>query len=210
MSAKNLAVASRQPAILVVVGVLHAGAFALVAGGLLPRLLDALPPSSVIVLLPRATEPDVRLRPAAPLPADFAAPLAPLPDIEIPTETATMGPVAAAPVAAGAPGSAASATPNDPFEPPSLRMRDSRLSALSDGCYPAAARRLGEEGRAVAAIVVDARGEVVRWSLSQGTGFPRLDSALGCVIQRLQFDPGRRDGAAVTAEVWLPVAFRLN
>lgn len=210
MSARNLAMASRQQAILAVVGVLHAGAFLLVAGGLLPRLLDVLAPASVIVLLPRATAPDVRLRPAVPVPADFAPPQASLPDIGIPQESAAVGPSAAAPDAPGAPGGAASAAPHELFEPPFLQMRDSRLTALIDGCYPAAARRLGEEGRAVAAIVVDPRGDVVRWSLSQGTGFPRLDSALGCVIQRLQFAPGRRDGVAVTAEVLLPVAFQLN
>lgn len=210
MSAMNRAMATRQSAILALVGGLHAGAFVLAAGGLLPRLLEVLPREADIMLLPRALEPDIRLRPDAPLPGDFAPAPAPLPDVELPRDTLAMEPPAATPDASGAPGSVASAGSHSLFEPPALRMRDSRLAALIDACYPAAARRRGEEGRAVAIVVVDPRGDVARWSLSEGTGFPRLDSALGCVILRLQFDPGRRDGTAVAAEVRLPVAFRIN
>ncbi len=210
MSATNLAMASRQSAILALVGALHVGAFVLVAGGLLPRLLEAQPQTGVIMLLPRVTEPDIRLQPAVPLPADYAPPRVPLPDIEIPRENSATGLPAAAQDAPGDAGGGGPAGSPDRSEPPALRMRNGRLMALIDACYPAAARRVGEEGRAVALVVVDSRGDVVRWSLAQGTGFPRLDDALGCVIRRLQFDPGRRDGIAVTAEALLPVAFRLN
>jgi periplasmic protein TonB len=210
MPAMELAMASRQSAILALVGGLHVGAFVLAAGGLLPRLLDALPQSSVITVLPRAAEPEVRLRPALPRPADYAPLQAPLPDIEIPRDIAAMRPPAAASVSPGAPADDPSDGPQGLREPPALRTRDSRVVTLIDACYPASARRLGEEGRAVAIVVVDPRGDVVRWSLSQGSGFPRLDGALGCVIRRLEFDPGRRDGVAVTSEALLPVAFRLN
>lgn len=210
MSATNLAQASRQSAILALVGGLHVGAFVLVAGNLLPRLLEALPEASVTLLLPRPMAQEVRLLPVAAPPADYAPPQVPLPDIEIPRVAEALRQPPAAPDAAGVPGGEAPAGPRGLLQAPSLRMRDSRLTALVDACYPAAARRLGEEGRAVAVVVVDPRGDVVRWSLSRGTGFPRLDAALGCVIRRLQFDPGRRDGNAVAAEVLLPVAFRLN
>jgi protein TonB len=210
MSGTNLAPASRKPAILALVVGLHVGAFVSVAGGLLPRLLEALPQATVITLLPRAMERDVRLQPVVPRPADYAAPRAPMPEIEIPQDVAAMRASDGAPDASGAPGGDAAAAPHDLFEPPALRMRDGRLAALIDACYPAAARRRGEEGRAVARVVVDPGGGVVRWSLAQGTGSPRLDDALGCVIRRLQFEPGRSDGAVVTAEVLLPVAFRLN
>jgi protein TonB len=210
MSATNLAMASRRTAILALIGGLHVGAFVLVAGALLPRLLETLPADSAMRLLPRATVPEVRLRPIVPLPAEFAVALAPQPDIEIPQDAAVAIPSAVAPDASGAPSSEASPGSQAVSEAPALRIRDSRLTALVDACYPAAARRLGEEGRAAALVVVNPQGDVVRWSLSRSSGFPRLDGALDCVIRRLQFDPGRRAGTAVTAEVLLPVAFRLN
>jgi TonB family protein len=89
-------------------------------------------------------------------------------------------------------------------------MRDNRLAALVDDCYPAAARRMEEEGRAIARIVVGADRRAASWTPILGSGFPRLDAALGCVIRRLQFVPGRRDGRAVAAEVQLPIVFRLR
>lgn len=210
MSATIMAKASRHSAILALASGLHLAAFVLVADGLLPRLLDTLPSPSFVFLLPPSPEPDVRLIPATPAPADYAPPQAPLPDFEIPRYFAALIPPATVPDAPGAPGGDTPAERRGLFESPALRMHDSRLMGLIDACYPAAARRLGEEGRAVAQVVVDPRGDVVSWSQSQGTGFPRLDAALGCVIRRLQFEPARRDGAAVTAEVRLPVTFRLN
>jgi protein TonB len=92
----------------------------------------------------------------------------------------------------------------------SLRTRRDRLDALIDSCYPAAARRGNEEGRAVAHVVLGAQGAVASWSVAESSGFPRLDAAMDCVIRRLAFEPARRDGAAVASEVRLPIVFRLD
>lgn len=89
-------------------------------------------------------------------------------------------------------------------------MRDSRLAALVDACYPSAARRNGEEGRAVARIVIDTDGRAASWTKMPGSGFPRPDAALGCVIRRLHFLPGRREGRAIVAELQLPIVFQLD
>jgi protein TonB len=89
-------------------------------------------------------------------------------------------------------------------------MRGDRLAALIATCYPSAARRRGEEGRARVRIVVGANGRASSWALAEGTGISRLDSALDCVVRRLQFEPGHRDGRAVDAEVQLPIVFRLR
>ena len=59
-------------------------------------------------------------------------------------------------------------------------------------------------------IVIDTEGRASSWAQAQGTGSSRLDAALECVVRRLQFHPGRRDGRAVVAEVQLPIVFRLN
>ena len=62
----------------------------------------------------------------------------------------------------------------------------------------------------VARIVIDATGQVTAWTVERSSGFPRLDAALECVIRRLEFVPGRRDGRAVEATVMLPIVFRLD
>jgi protein TonB len=93
---------------------------------------------------------------------------------------------------------------------PSLRHPDSRLAALVSSCYPAASRRLSEEGRVVVRVDVDAAGRASAWNVAGGSGFARLDAAAACVIRRLEFNPARRDGAAVAASAMLPIVFRLH
>jgi len=201
---------SRQPAVIAAVAGLHAGAFILFASGTVPRLLDALPAPPDIIVVQRIPEPVVRLQPALPVPADYPPLRAPLPDVDIPRAQEEAPPVDPISVTAASPAGAGSSGQDSEFQPPALQMRDSRLAALVDACYPAAARRMGEEGRAVARIIVNADGRAASWAKVQGSGFPRLDAAIGCVIRRLQFLPGQRDGRAIVAEVQLPIVFRLH
>jgi protein TonB len=100
--------------------------------------------------------------------------------------------------------------PSAEYMPPTVRTRDTRLAALIDACYPAGARRAGDEGRVVAKVMIDASGKVAAWSIAESSGFPRLDAALDCVLKRIQFIAGRRDGSAVAAEARLPIVFHLN
>jgi protein TonB len=177
---------------------------------MMPRLLDALPAPPDIVVVQRIPEPVVRVQPGLPAVADYLPPPAPLPDVQIPRVNEALPSVDAVSVTDASAISGASSGHGVDFQPPTLQMRDSRLAALVDACYPSAARRMGEEGRAVALIVVDADGRVSSWTRMQGSGFSRLDAALDCVIRRLQFQPGRRDGRDVVAEVQLPIVFRLH
>jgi periplasmic protein TonB len=210
MSATSVTGAPRQSAVLTAVAGLHVGAFILFASGLVPRVLDVLPAPRDIFVVQRIPEPVVRVQPGLPMPADYVPLRAPLPDLDIPRVDEEAPAVDAIPVTdASAAGGSSSGQEAD-FQPPALQMRDSRLAALVDACYPSGARRIGEEGRAVARIVVSADGRVASWTKMQGSGFPRLDAALGCVIRRLQFIPGRRDGRAIVAEVQLPIVFQLH
>lgn len=210
MSATRTGKAPRQYVILAGVGGLHVAAFWVAASGLLPRLVETLPEWPIVFVPPPAPEAVDRPRPSAPVPGDYAPPVAPMPDIEMPSPAEAAPPRESGSDSGSVSDDTASAAPRSAFEPPALRTRDRRLAALIDACYPASSRRQGEEGRAVARVTLDEHGEVARWSLSQGSGFPRLDSALGCVIRKLQFDPARLDGHAVTAEAQLPISFRLD
>ena len=189
---------------------LHFGAFAVVRLGLLPDLV--LPP---IDLPPFMTPPEVPKPAVVVKPDDFRAgeyerEVQQLPDIFIPMfDDRPDLPV----MSSGAhPGStcAGSRLPPIDVQAPGLRTGDRRLQSLIDSCYPAASRRLSEEGRVVARVVIGADGRAVSWMLDQGSGFPRLDAAMDCVLRRLEFVAGQRDGRAVEAMARLPIVFRLH
>ena len=60
------------------------------------------------------------------------------------------------------------------------------------------------------AVAIGAQGQVRSWRLVQSSGFPRLDTAAPCVLDKLNFNAAREDGRAVEAEVLLPIVFRLD
>jgi outer membrane biosynthesis protein TonB len=59
-------------------------------------------------------------------------------------------------------------------------------------------------------VVIGTRGQVLSWRTAQNSGFPRLDTAAQCVLDRLKFNAGHEDGRGVVAEVLLAVVFRLD
>jgi len=209
MSATTLARAPRQSAILAVVASIHVGAIAIIASGSGPITLRFPEPTRIHVLLP-PPEPIRRKPPEVPTPGEYDPERVDMPTLPIP-HAVDDSPVDFSPYG---PSDAAEPTGSGPrvgeLQPPTINLRGDRLAALINGCYPSAARRFGDEGRALARIVVDAEGRVGSWSLAESTGFSRLDAGIDCVVRRLRFEPGRRDGRAVAAEVQLPVVFRLN
>ena len=207
MTATYAARASRQSVILAIIAGLHTGAFVLIASGLVPRLIEPEPTQEPIT---------VHLPPPVPIPliaptgleaAGFDPAPVPIPLLEIPLAPAdpplndkTRDPM----VRSNRSGLVV------PVEATTPTLRSDRLAAMIDSCYPSAARRLGEEGRVVARIIIDATGQVTDWTVDRSSGFLRLDAALECVVRRLEFVPGRRDGRAVVATVMLPIVFRLD
>jgi protein TonB len=76
--------------------------------------------------------------------------------------------------------------------------------------YPAAARRLGEEGSVVLRVRVDALGRAEIVEVATSSGSPRLDDAAVRSVQRWRFDPARAGTQAVAGWVSLKVTFRLT
>jgi protein TonB len=210
MTAGSAARASRQSMIMVAVVGLHIGLLVLMAIGTnLPPLPSWVPTPILITRLPPAPKPVV-VRPEATLPQDFEPGTEPPPRLHIPTiSEASPPPDAIRPLTERHAGQGPD-VPVPLVQSLRIRTRDSRLAALVDVCYPSASRRMGEEGRAVARVTIGADGGVTVWSVAQSSGFARLDAAVGCVLPRLEFAPGRRDGRAVGAEVLLPIAFKLS
>jgi protein TonB len=202
--------ASRQALVLVSIAGLHLAAFVAISLGLGPPDVRVQPAPEILVIAPKPPKPvfvpppdDVALPGDAPMPIPL--PRVPLPDFGDDPDGA-----GALPGLPGASARAAAGLPVPAATAPRLLQRGSRLAAVIDACYPSASRRLAEEGRVVVRLTIDADGRPARWTVAQGSGFPRLDAAVECVVRRLEFTPGRRDGRAVDDEALLPIAFRMR
>jgi protein TonB len=201
---------SRQSAVFAAIAALHFGVFLLIASGLGPRVIEALkkePPP--VKLLPRYDVPVVVEKPGEtpliePYRVTVVKPNVPVPDFA-PVET-TPAPTESPDPFTGVNTPAIPTADHD--APPQLRTR--RLAALIDSCYPAASRRLAEEGGIVARVTIGADGRAQHWRVTRSSGYSRLDEAVGCVIERLEFVAGRQDGRAAEMDADLPITFRLH
>ncbi len=147
MSTSRIVRAPRQAAILATIVGLHVGVAMLVVHGHPPRLEWLKPLPTIFVVLPKRSS-HRRLRPASPgrsttacrrcLSRRCRSRISGIPGPRRSTRAT------AEPGTGAGPG-----VPGPDCRGPSLRTRDSRLAALIDACYPAASRRLGEEGRVV-------------------------------------------------------------
>lgn len=210
MSTTLAARATRQTLILAVIGGLHVGAFILASMGLGENLRQSLLPNPPITVFVPPPPPTAPIEPGSVPDPGYGIPDAPKPPVEFPLFEGRNDPTSGIQVKTESAAGAGPAAPTADYRAPTLRTRDSRLAALIDACYPAASRRLGEEGRAVVRLTIDAAGRPIAWSVEQPSGFVRLDSVVDCVIRRLEFIPGRRDGRGVEATVLLPIVFRLD
>jgi protein TonB len=210
MSTTLAARAKRQTLILATIGGIHVGAFILVGMGLGTNLgLPTLPQGPITVFVP-PPPPTPPIEPGSVPDPGYGIPEAPKPPVEFPLFDGGQDPALGIEMKSGIAVGTDPVAPLSDYGAPTLRIRDSRLAALIDACYPAASRRLGEEGRVVARVTIDAAGRPIAWSVEQSSGFVHLDSVVDCVIRRLEFIPGRRDGRGVEATVMLPIVFRLD
>ena len=76
--------------------------------------------------------------------------------------------------------------------------------------YPAMARRMGEEGRVMLRVFVEASGRPAQIDLHGSSGSPRLDAAAQEAVGRWRFVPARRGDEAVGAWVMVPIVFNLR
>lgn len=204
---------SRRTAVFTAIVGFHFSMFLLVASGLLPRPFVTAggkePPP--VRLLPPDKEIPPTVVPRLPGPIEFEVDRVPEPEPTLPDFNPQRDADASSVGDAGLTGEGVViSTRATDFVAPRLRMQGDRLAALINACYPAGPRRAGEEGRAIVRLLVGSDGKVRSWRIQQSTGFPRLDEAVGCIIDRLVIEPGRRDGRAVEAEAFLPIVFRLD
>ncbi|WP_158537399.1 MULTISPECIES: energy transducer TonB [Microvirgula] len=76
--------------------------------------------------------------------------------------------------------------------------------------YPAASRSLGEEGRVILKVRVNAAGRPESIDIDTSSGFPRLDRAATDAVHRWRFEPAMSQGQPVAGWVRVPILFRLD
>ncbi len=200
----------RRAAVFVAIIILHFGFFLALRAGLVRSGMDLIQDFAIMELPPPPPPPENMEEPPPPPPVDVPPPVVPPPLIDLP---AFEGPSSAitARVSEAAPQRQQTAPPRQvQITPPRIRARGDRIAAAINACYPSASRRLSEEGRVVVTISIGADGKAGAMSVSQSSGFERLDGAAECVIRRLPFDPGKRDGQPVEAQATLPIVFKLE
>lgn len=221
----------RRSGLLALIIVLHLGFFYMLQTGLLQRLSPEQPMTVITAFLFAPETPTSKVPPAQPAhkPAPalirHAAPVtprvrhtppvlpvpdtlqsvAPVPAPAAPVPAPVSTPVAIAPsvAPAGVPASAPS---------PSLQTITSGVQYLQapQPDYPSQSRRLGEEGRVVLRVLINAQGTSERIEIEQSSGFARLDEAGREAVARARFKPHLAQGVAVAVYALIPIRFRLD
>lgn len=76
--------------------------------------------------------------------------------------------------------------------------------------YPERARQMGQEGQVMLRVSVNANGLPEQVDILQSSGFPLLDAAAVKTLQQWKFRPAKIGGVAISAEVDVPIRFKLN
>lgn len=199
----------RRVMVFVAIIILHLIFFWALKQGLVRAGLELVQDYAIMDLPPPPPPPEDLDEPPPPPPVDVPPPVVPPPLIDLP---AFEGPSNAISAQVKETPRAQPQTPARQVQitPARFKSRSDRISAAIAACYPSASRRLSEEGRVVATITVAADGKAGAISVTQSSGFPRLDAAIECVVRRLPFEPGKRDGQPVDSQVSVPIVFKLE
>lgn len=76
--------------------------------------------------------------------------------------------------------------------------------------YPPISRRLGEEGKVMLRVRVNADGHPAKVDLEKSSNFERLDEAARQTVARWRFVPAKRGDEAIETSVIVPIVFRLD
>ncbi|MBC7504556.1 MAG: energy transducer TonB [Sandarakinorhabdus sp.] len=101
--------------------------------------------------------------------------------------------------------------PPAPLAAPTPATAKGRGNIFSDDDFPDASRRAEEAGVTRVSYVVGPDGKVGNCTVTQSSGFPRLDDATcKIIVRRFRFNPATRDGQPVSETKTQPVRWQLK
>jgi protein TonB len=220
MRTTRLASLSRHTLIAICVLAFHGAALWAIQSGLLRRAVEVLVPADLIVEFLAPTAPKVVPQPPAPPKPRFiqqATPKAaaasttetPLPlavDDPTPSPHAPTGTMAK-----GIPAQKVTAE-EAPQAPARLQLPSSDADYLQNPrpSYPSLSKRLGEQGKVVVRVLIDADGTAQKAEIKQSSGFDRLDQSALNTVLRWRYLPAKRAGVAQAMWFNVPISFLLE
>ena len=215
---------SRNAVIILSVVLFHAVALWALQTGLLRRAAEIVIPAQVLAEFVTPPAPEAKEPPPPAQPPPKPVPRQPVvrqqaprpvakPD-PLPAPNAPMGVAEAvpAPVTETPPTPAAPPAPLSPPAPPRIELPSSNAGYLNNPkpTYPAISRRLGEQGKVVLRVFIDAEGSPQQIEIRQSSGYERLDQQALDAVRRWRFVPGKRNG--VPEAMWniVPINFVLE
>ena len=76
--------------------------------------------------------------------------------------------------------------------------------------YPPLSKRLGEEGKVVLRVLIEADGSASKAEIRSSSGYDRLDQAALQTVLRWRYLPGKRGGVAEAMWFNVPINFVLE
>jgi protein TonB len=172
-------------------------------------------PAAAPILVARLAPPKTEVRPSepaigkpkpGPVGKIAAPPEAPSAVAAIPTEAS---PIAAASTAGSNPAPQPLAAAAEPALITAPVFNASYLDNPAPA-YPSLSRRLGEQGKVILRVLVNAGGTTDAVELRASSGHPRLDDAAQDTVRRWKFVPARHGAEPCAAWVLIPILFRLE
>lgn len=215
---------SRNAVIILSVVLFHAVALWALQTGLLRSAAEIVIPAQVLAEFITPPAPEAKEPPPTVQPPPKPVPRQPVVRQQAPRPVAKPDPIAApnapmgvaeavpAPVTEAPPTPAAPPAPPSPPAPPRIELPSSNAGYLNNPkpTYPAISRRLGEQGKVVLRVFIDAEGSPQQIEIRQSSGYERLDQQALEAVRRWRFVPGKRNG--VPEAMWniVPINFVLE
>ena len=76
--------------------------------------------------------------------------------------------------------------------------------------YPSLSKRLGEQGKVVVRVLIEANGTASKAEVRASSGFERLDQTAVQTVLRWRYVPGKRNGVAEAMWFDVPINFVLQ
>ena len=102
--------------------------------------------------------------------------------------------------------------PPTPPAAPRIELPSSNADYLNNPRppYPALSKRLGEQGKVVLRVFIEANGTATQAEVRSSSGYERLDQTALQTVLKWRYTPGKRNG--VTEAMWfnVPISFVLE